>query len=445
MNTYWQIILIPFAVQLCYNYYNHCYFIDRRVEEKRMLKSVKSLVVMAVMALTFGASNVSATTGDFGVGTGTEEWGENIVAPYVDMTAWVAGDLGDRGVLNLAKVSEESGLKYFNLGFIQTVAVEEDRVDWGWGGFKVLSEGSTHGQYNAIKTAIKNLRDGGGDVAVSFGGAAGYPFWLMTQDVDKLYNTYTEIVTGYGLTRIDLDIEGGASGYAHNVANAQAIKRLQDATGVDVSLTLPVMPFGLTYIGLDVVKAYLENGVDIATVNLMTMCYGSSVPDYAQGSVEAVDSTKAQLQRLFSDIKGVELSDSDAYKMLGTTPSVGFESAGHPYFTPEMTKQVVEHAKEKNIGMVSFWSLNRDAMVDGGIGQIQNKYEHTNEILKFSDTATPPEPEPEANAWRLGGRYTAGEIVTHNGKTYKVWQSHINYGDPNWAPDIALSLFYQIY
>ncbi|AUB54247.1 lytic polysaccharide monooxygenase [Enterococcus mundtii] len=49
--------------------------------------------------------------------------------------------------------------------------------------------------------------------------------------------------------------------------------------------------------------------------------------------------------------------------------------------------------------------------------------------------------------WTVGSffspvSYTAGEEVVHNGVTYITWQSHLNYGDTNWAPGIAHSLFY---
>ncbi|MGL5042333.1 MAG: lytic polysaccharide monooxygenase [Culicoidibacterales bacterium] len=37
--------------------------------------------------------------------------------------------------------------------------------------------------------------------------------------------------------------------------------------------------------------------------------------------------------------------------------------------------------------------------------------------------------------------YRVGEKVSHNGKTYTVRQTHNNYGDANWSPNSALSLF----
>ncbi|MCU6396748.1 hypothetical protein KW820_22735, partial [Enterobacter quasiroggenkampii] len=127
--------------------------------------------------------------------------------------------------------------------------------------------------YQGIKKSIQELRELGGDVAISLGGLNGTPFWEATQDVEALTNTYMDIVQGYGLTRLDLDIEGSAQDKGKNIANAKAIKKLQDATGVDIVLTVTVLPSGLTWNQLDVLEAYLSQGVDVEVVNIMTMCY----------------------------------------------------------------------------------------------------------------------------------------------------------------------------
>jgi chitinase len=121
----------------------------------------------------------------------------------------------------------------------------------GWGGYSVLSEGKNDSQYNGIKQSLKDLRAIGGDAAISFGGAGGTAFWQTSQDVNVLYNTYLDIVNGYALTRIDLDVEGGAQNKQSNIANAKAVKMLQDTTGVEVTLTVPVLPSGLTQTQID--------------------------------------------------------------------------------------------------------------------------------------------------------------------------------------------------
>lgn len=326
----------------------------------------------------------------FGVGQGIE-WPSQVYSPYVDMVSWINNpDYSNNGTVNLKKIYEDTGVKFFNLGFIQgTSGVQNGKVNWGWGGYSVLSEsGGENSQYNGIKKSIKELRDVGGDVTVSFGGLNGTPFWEVTQDVDVLYNTYMELVKGYGLTRLDLDIEGGAQDKTKNIANAKAIKKVQAETGVDIVLTLPVLPSGLTSVQLDVLEAYLSQGVQIELVNIMTMCYGSSSlnpgENYGTASLRAVDSTKDQLKNYFKKYANIDLTDAESYRKIGTTPSIGFEGSAHPVFTTDWTKLVVDHAKLNGLGMVSFWSLNRDAKLDNNSG-VKNQYEFTNICKEFTD------------------------------------------------------------
>ncbi|WP_197914086.1 glycosyl hydrolase family 18 protein [Listeria sp. PSOL-1] len=336
---------------------------------------------------------------DFGVGQGIE-WPNQVVAPFVDDAAWMNdANYSNNGAPNIQKLSSESGVKFFNLGFIQSSGGTKDgKLNWGWAGLSALSEEGDTDQYKGIKKGIKELRDSGGDVTISFGGLNSGAFWTATQDTDVLYNTYKEIVDGYGLTRIDFDVEGGAMDYKQNQANAKAVKELQEKTGVKVTLTLPVMPSGLTVAGENVVKAYLEAGVELTNVNIMAMCYGESVPDYAQGSIEAIDNTKDQVKTAFKQYAKQTLSDSEAYGKVGVTPSIGFESSNHPYFSTEMMNKVVQHAKDKGLGMVAFWSMNRDAQIDGGQGKVENRYEFTDVAKQFTsednnDTDKPQQPQ----------------------------------------------------
>ncbi|EOH89547.1 carbohydrate-binding protein [Enterococcus villorum] len=339
----------------------------------------------------FATEQTSVKKADFGVGQGIQ-WADQVVAPFVDMTAYVSGEsLGNNGALNLAAVAKSTGQKFFNLGFMQSKGLKDGKIDWAWGGFPTLNENESDGwQYEGIKKSIRELREVGGDVAISFGGLNAGAFWETTQNTTILADAYKEIIEGYGLTRVDFDVEAGAMDYAHNLANAKAVKQVQDQTGVSVTLTLPVMDTGLISTGLSVLQAYLEAGVDLTTVNIMTMCYGSVVPDYAQGSLDAVDNTKNQLQDYYKRYANTTLTDAQAYAKLGTTPSIGFESSAHPYFTTDMFNKVVQHAKSRKLGMVSYWSMNRDAMVDSGQGQVKNQYEFLTVAQQFTDDSEGP-------------------------------------------------------
>ncbi|MGG4196544.1 immunoglobulin-like domain-containing protein, partial [Paenibacillus jamilae] len=333
---------------------------------------------------------------DFGVGQGIE-WPKQVNSPFIDMVAWVTKPgYSNNGAPNLARISEDTGVKFFNLGFVQPVGqqVAVGRVQWGWGGHSLLSEKNPNDtQYQGIKQSIREIRELGGDVTISLGGANGAAFWEVTQDTDTLFNTYMELVQGYGLTRFDLDIEGGAQDKGINIANAKAIKKLQDATGVDIVLTLPVLPSGLTSVQLDVLEAYLSAGVDVHVVNIMTMNYGSGTlqpgENYGSASLRAVDSTKNQVKQYYKQFANIDLTDQEAYGIIGTTPSIGFESNLHPIFTTKWSQLVVDHAIEKGLAMTSFWSMNRDAMLENNSG-VTAQYQFTDIFKTFGNGSIPP-------------------------------------------------------
>lgn len=333
-------------------------------------------------------SNSKYSNLDYDVGQGIE-WPQHTNVPFVDMVAWVTkSGYTNNGAMNLQKIYEDTGVKFFNLGFIQsTGGISNGKLNWGWGGYSVLNEDNpNNSQYNGIKNSIKSIRKVGGDITISLGGASGIPFWEATQDVNVLYNTYLDIVDGYNLTRLDLDIEGYAQNNQHNKVNAKAIKKLQEKTGVDIILTLPVLPSGLTSEGLGVLEAYLSEGVNIKIVNIMTMCYGNATlnpgENYGTGSIRAIDSTKDQIKQTYKKLLNTNLTDSEAYLKIGATPSVGFEGQAHPIYTTEWTKLLVDHAIEKQIGMTSMWSMNRDSMVVSNKG-VSSQYQFTNIFKLF--------------------------------------------------------------
>ena len=265
-------------------------------------------------------------------------------APYVDTSLYPAFDL-------LAS-AEATGVKNYTLAFV---------TDGGgctpkWGGVTDLGG-------DAVANQIGALRDAGGDVRVSFGGASGSELGTTCTSADALAAAYAEVVDTYGLTKVDFDVEGGAlPDTAANTRRAQAIAALQkDHPDLDVSFTLPVMPEGLTQEGVDLLADAEENGVDIGTVNIMAMDYGPAYSDdmgtYAE---QAATATQAQ-------IKGVlGLSDADAWKTVAVTPMIGVNDVASEVFQVEDATQLVEFAKSKGLGGLSMWSATRDKACPGG-------------------------------------------------------------------------------
>ena len=168
------------------------------------------------------------------------------------------------------------------------------------------------------------VRSVGGDVIVSFGGAAGTELARTCTDVTLLKNAYRAVVDRYALRAIDLDIEGAAqSDHAANVRRSQALAALQGdlaAAGrtLRISLTLPVLPTGLTSTGLGVVQDTMTGKARIDLVNVMAMDYGGSNSAMGQAAINAGTATAKQMSVMWPS-----LTDAQRLANIGVTPMIG--------------------------------------------------------------------------------------------------------------------------
>jgi hypothetical protein len=265
-------------------------------------------------------------------------------APYVDTSLYPAYDL--------VGTATGTGVKEFNLAFITSGGSCAPL----WGGVTAL--GDDH-----VASRIGTLRAKGGDVRVSFGGAAGSELALGCTSATDLAAAYGKVVDTYKLTKVDFDIEGGAlPDTAANSRRAQAIAQLQKThPGLDVSFTLPVMPEGLTQPGVDLIADAKKNGVEVGAVNIMAMDYGASYSgDMGAYAIQAATATQAQ-------IKGVlGLSDTAAWKAVAVTPMIGVNDVSTEIFTVEDAAQLVQFAQQKGLGRLAMWSGTRDKECAGG-------------------------------------------------------------------------------
>ncbi|MEZ0076767.1 cellulose binding domain-containing protein [Planotetraspora sp. GP83] len=256
-------------------------------------------------------------------------------APYVDMGSWPTP--------SLSAMASASGLKNFTMAFITA------------SGCKAMWFNAYDPRQQWAKDQIDAIRAGGGDVKISFGGASGIELAQACTDVTALYNEYNAVVNAYGLNYIDLDIEGGASAEPASIARrSQALAKLQQAhPSLKISLTLPVLPNGLTADGLNVVKSARDAGVKLDAVNVMAMDYYQSV-DYGDAAVQAANSTFSQVKSLYPS-----LTDAQAWRMVGVTPMIGQNDDGRIYNQAD-ARQLVTFAKGKHLGLLAFWEVTRD-------------------------------------------------------------------------------------
>jgi hypothetical protein len=252
-----------------------------------------------------------------------------VVAPYVDV-----GLLGNG---SLADLSSQTGLKTFTLAFATGAGCTAS--------FPASRE--------SIKAQIDGLRAAGGDVIMSFGGAGGAELAQSCTDPAQLEQAYAEVGSFFGVTAFDMDIEGAAVGDAASIdRRSKALAAVQQQNpDLRVSLTLPVLPTGLTD-GVNVVKSAQANGLELSYVNVMAMDYGAG--DTGDRGDEAIEAAKATLAQITPVLGG-----SLGLSSIGITPMLG-ENDDHAIYNQDDAKQLAAFAAENGVGYLGFWELNRD-------------------------------------------------------------------------------------
>ncbi|WDV45144.1 glycosyl hydrolase family 18 protein [Clostridiaceae bacterium M8S5] len=382
--------------------------------------------------------NVYPDYSNVDVGKGIK-WPSKCFAPFVDATGWPP--------LKFADMANTLSVPYFNLGFVVSESSNLCKASWG-----------TYyaGEAGPLNDQIKSIRAMGGDVIVSFGGAANTPLHVTAPDVNTLKEQYKRFIKAYGLTRIDFDIEGAWLNDKNSlVRNSKAIKLLQDELKnenymLQVWYTLPVLPSGLTADGINSLRYLLAEKVNLDGVNVMTMDYGDSVAPNPQGrmaqyGIDAITNLHAQLKSVHNEY-GISKSDSELWSMIGTTPMIGMNDVTTEIFTINDANKTVAFAKQKSIGMISMWSLNRDKQCPGGETKyvsitcssiLQKDYEFSSTFNKYNDLSnfkpgsgpTPPSPgEGGIPNWSSTAVYVGGDRVKYEGKTYeaKWWNQGSN-------------------
>jgi endoglucanase len=254
-------------------------------------------------------------------------------APYVDMSISPTN--------NLPQTSSASGIKFFTMAFI---------IDGGgctpvWGGLGPISSENTFTGY------ISTIRSAGGDVVVSFGGAAGTELAMACSSVSSLQAAYQSVINKYNVKMLDFDIEGTAEGDQASLdRRSQALANLATANpGLVISLTLPVNPTGLDSQGLNVVNSFVHFNVPVSVVTIMAMDYSGADTHMGSDATMAATDTISQLQTA-----GLNAN-------VGIIPMIGQNDTAGEIFTLSDAQTVLSFAQSNNkITRLSFWSVPRD-------------------------------------------------------------------------------------
>ena len=289
-------------------------------------------------------------------------------APYVDITATPRYAFED---------VSRSGSTSAVLGFI--VSDKDAPCEPSWGSAYSL-DGA--GSDLDLDRRVARMRQLGGDVTVSFGGAANSELAIGCTDVTALTAAYASVVDRYSATAIDLDIEGSVSTDAavstRRAAAIAALTTQEAAAGhpIKVWLTLAVGPSGLTSEGLGVLNSMLSAKVPLTGVNAMTMDYGAPLPSGVSMADEgelSLNGLQGQLQTAYA-AAGLSLSDTEAWRLIGATPMIGQNDTPDEVFGLADAQQLLSFAQQNQMSRLSMWSANRDKSCGPNVPERQGRF-----------------------------------------------------------------------
>jgi hypothetical protein len=279
-----------------------------------------------------------------------------VFSPYVDLTQWPTP--------HLPQLASDAHLHQETLAFVVAGAAQPSTCTATWGGQATEpASGSNAFDVRGIATLSKRPHT---TTAISFGGEDGTELASACSTAAALEQAYAGVLSTYHPARLDFDIEGAAIGDTAAIARrSTALAALQHQAAAAhhpfaISLTLPVLPSGLTAAGLAVVRSALRHHVRLSAVNVMTMDYGDSAAPHPAGrmatfAIRAATRTIAQLHRLAPG-----LSRHAREQLVGITPMLGINDDPTEIFTVQNAHRLASWAASHHIGLLSMWQLERD-------------------------------------------------------------------------------------
>ncbi|NUP46432.1 MAG: hypothetical protein HOW97_03825 [Catenulispora sp.] len=322
----------------------------------------------------------------------------HFAAPYLQLSTSTVGDM--------AADQSATGTKYYTLAFL--IPQSGCTAQWEDGGYSVGS----------FTSQISSLRSAGGDVIISFGGAQGGELAQTCTSVSSLTAAYKNIVTTYGVTRLDFDIEGDVIKDTASVTRRdQALAALQSQVpGLQIDYTLGVDPGGLGTDQLTLLQDAKNQGVAVSVVNIMTMDYYDNQAVLPQ-ALSSARGTASQLASLYG------ISTAAAYAKMGLTPIAGTNDDGMP-FSQSDAQSLESFAATNGVAELAFWEVDGyDKNVGYAYSRIFNAItgtsgggggNHTGQIVGYQGLCLDDKSASTAN-------FNPVQVYTCNGTSAQTW------------------------
>ncbi|GAB3962238.1 hypothetical protein GCM10029978_017230 [Actinoallomurus acanthiterrae] len=322
--------------------------------------------------------------------TGTASARERAIPPHV-FAPYVETYLPD----SPATLARQSGAKYLTLAFLQTAAAGSCTLTWN-------GDANAPVSWSVYGDDVTAIRRAGGDVIPSFGGygadTTNTEIADSCTDVTAIAAAYEKVITTYGVTRLDFDVE------ADSLNNTAAIDRRNKAITlvqdwarrhgrtVQFVYTLPTFTTGLSAPGVALLQNAEQNHAQISVVNIMTFDYYDNQPhEMAKDTVKAATGLVGQLKAIHPNASLRRL-----WSQVGITEMVGIDDFGPAEtFTTDDAVQVEHWAAKRGIAELSFWAMQRDnggCVGTGGSntcsGVAQQPWQFSHAFIPFTSRAS---------------------------------------------------------
>lgn len=282
------------------------------------------------------SSTVSVTTRPSDGNTGTRR-----AAPYLYM--------GWGNPPTPATVMNATGIKWFTMAFI----LSSGGCNPAWDGNRPL-QGSPDAH------AIAAIRAAGGDIVPSFGGWSGNKLGPNCSTPEALAGAYQQVINAYNLKAVDIDIENSDE-FENEVVQDRILIALkivkQNNPGIQTIITFGTTTTGPNYWGNRLIERSAALGANIDVYTLMPFDFGSS--NIYTDTVNASEGLKNKLKATFG------WTDAQAYAHQGISGMNGL-SDQQELTTTATWQNITTWAKDRGLGRLAFWSVNRDRGCAGG-------------------------------------------------------------------------------
>jgi hypothetical protein len=277
-------------------------------------------------------------------------WPAQVYSPYFE--TWINS--------SLPSLASQSGAHYFNLGFLQASSAGSCTLTW---------DGSQSADSPAYQSEIGQLKQQGGNVALTFGGQSagsnGTEIADSCADVSAIAADYEAVINTYHVTRLDMDVELGALNDSAGIERRNKAIALTEAWAashgypLQIQYTLPVQPSGLQPNALAVLQNAVHEGAKVSLVNIMAFDYYdlSGAVNMGSSAIDAATSVNGQLATLYPDKSRQEL-----YAMQGITFLPGIDDNPNKTEVTQLSgaQRILSFARDHSLGLLSIWAIQRD-------------------------------------------------------------------------------------